>query len=759
MVLSNDLSPLKSKPMAAIGPDLFTIFRNWTRLTTDSFGNCRGRDQEGLHCANTLLISHMQLLVNGKPLQRLFAAQTSATQWNAVAAIPGSNEQGNLPKGHLPRCSTEVCLGRTVERGLTERIVLRNHDCERESHVKLQLELAAPIADAMLDSELKKERSWHDSLKPRKMKRSQTHFELIFTKRFGRAKRVPRNLVLKSRLHEGSPIERGFTLTAIVTKGRTYVRRMTVTSRHKTSLSIEVTIPPLHEFELTNYYDILVDGYRLPAPRASHKTLESAIASAQSLKIPQFHSSNPHLDLMVAQALIDLESLRLSLPWKRFGLADGITAGIPRYIGVFGRDTLISGWQSAMFEPERLQRDITRLSGLQGRRFRPECEEEPGRFFHEQRLNPESLIGHMNRALYYGDVTSTPFYAIALSSYLRWTGDRRFLQRHEHSLRRSCEWILSKLDRGNGFIYYDPPQTGRRDTVRNQAWKDSGDAIVDERGRICVPPLALCEIQGYAHRALREAATVLKNIRGFHEGDRYLAAAEKLKTDFNTYFWMPKEKMFGLALQGKHGDPIRAIASNAGHCLSTEIIDKKYIAPVVECMMSRHMFSGWGIRTLSSANPAYDPFSYHRGSVWPVENAEIANGMALCGFHKEANQVAQSQLNLAMFFPDFRLPEVVTGHAASEASTPGLYPYANLLQAWSASAVCQMVQTLLGIYARADEHRLMIDPRLPEWLERVTLQNINFADGTVDLEFERKSETKTEVRVLKKKGRFKVDVR
>jgi glycogen debranching enzyme len=319
---------------------------------------------------------------------------------------------------------------------------------------------------------------------------------------------------------------------------------------------------------------------------------------------------------------------------------------------------------------------------------------------------------------------------------------------------------LRRLEEGNDFIYYAPAHPSIEDENRNQAWKDSGDAIVDEAGRIRIPPLALAEIQGYAYLALNEAVELLKLVDSNLKSETLQFRARRLKQRFNQCFWLEEEKFYALALD-QNEVPLRSKASNIGHCLGTGILESTRVHAVVEALMQDDLFSGWGIRTLSSQNPGYDAFSYHRGSVWPVENAIIADGMSKLGFHDEAHRIISGQLNLAAMFQHLRLPEVFGGQPRDrEHPAPGIYNFANLLQTWSVSAISQFIQAILGIRPKADEGVLYLNPFFPDWISWVTLKNLRVGNCRLSLHFWKEgigsSHTRTRVKVLEKTGEIRV---
>jgi glycogen debranching enzyme len=418
---------------------------------------------------------------------------------------------------------------------------------------------------------------------------------------------------------------------------------------------------------------------------------------------------------------------------------------------------VVSAWQASLLAPSLLDSALNRVAAYRGVRRDDWRDEELHRLPHERRLGPASETGKTNRSLYYGDVAATPFWIIALANGFRWSGDRGFLERHREAFEDCLNWVVWRLEQGKGFIYYAPALPGSIDSNQNQGWKDSSDAIVDGQGRVCFPPLALPEIQSHAYHALNEAALIYEIFAEADRADSLRGLAAQLKERFNHEFWMPEKRFIALALDGQKRK-IDAIASNAGHCLVSGILEADRYSSVIERLLSPRMFSGWGIRTLDSENPAFDPFSYHRGSVWPVENATIAYGMSRAGFKAEALQVIGAQLGIATLFQHMRLPEVFSGHQRSEeVPIPGLYPYANLLQAWSVTALSLHLQSILGIEPLASLNTLILDPLLPEWLPWVELRDLRIGQSSVHLRFSRNEEGETQIEVLENVGGLRIE--
>jgi glycogen debranching enzyme len=292
--------------------------------------------------------------------------------------------------------------------------------------------------------------------------------------------------------------------------------------------------------------------------------------------------------------------------------------------------------------------------------------------------------------------------------------------------------------------------------VRHQAWKDSSDAIVRHDGSEVDPPIATCEEQGFAYAGTLLLAEVLWWLDERDEARRLLRRAQELKTRFNEAFWMPELDFVALGLDGA-GRPIRSIASNAGHCVATGILDDALVANVSDRLMRDDVFSGWGVRTLSSAHPAYNPYSYHRGSVWPVEQATFVFGFVRYGLHHHAERLARAFFESAALFDFYRLPELFAGHPRDEEHPfPAFYPQANSPQAWSSSAVFQVVQSLLGLYPYAPLNLLVVDPHLPAWLPELTLRGVRVGQARTSIRFFREADGRSDYRVLEVEGRLHV---
>jgi hypothetical protein len=323
----------------------------------------------------------------------------------------------------------------------------------------------------------------------------------------------------------------------------------------------------------------------------------------------------------------------------------------------------------------------------------------------------------------------------------------------QDTVRRILDWAREHGDRDrDGYLEY---LTRSSKGTKNQGWKDSGDAIVYDDGSPVPSPIATCEIQGYWYAAQQLMAMLCVAMHDTDGAVAYRRSAADLKARFNRDWWVTDEQCFALALDPEKRQ-VRAVTSNVGHCLAAGIIDRDHIPPVVDRLFAPDLFSGWGIRTLSSAHAFYDPLSYHRGTVWAVEQGTIVFGLHRFGFDARAIDLAQGLFDLAELYPDFRIPECVGGYSRDERSVPGAYPRANTPQLWNASAFPLVMQTLLGLLPIAPAATLIVDPVLPAWLPDVVVRGLRVGDAEVTLRFVRRANGHADWDVLHKRGTLHV---
>lgn len=429
-------------------------------------------------------------------------------------------------------------------------------------------------------------------------------------------------------------------------------------------------------------------------------------------------------------------------------------AGIPLYPAFFGRDAITAGWQAGYVDcGATLDASLTKLGRLQSSRDDDWHDEEPGRIPYQVRSGPLAILNLNPYAAYYADFASPLMFVIALANLYAWTGDNACVEKHWDAARRILDWARTRGDRdGDGYLEY---LTRSSDGTKNQGWKDSGDAIVYDDGRPVPAPIATCELQGYWYAAQLLFAA-LSYLRGAKDDARDgFAAASDLKARFNRDWWVERESFFALAMDpGK--ELVAAPSSNVGHCIAAGIVDAAHLPRAVGRMFAPDLFSGWGVRTLSSNHAFYNPVSYHRGSVWAVEQSTILFGLRRFGFDARAQDLAGALFDLARLYPGYRIPETIGGYARADYPTPGAYPLANSPQLWNAAAFPLTVQSLLGLLPVAPYELLIVDPVLPPWLPEIVMRDLRVGGARVSLRFWRNADGASEFEVLRKHGTLRV---
>jgi glycogen debranching enzyme len=404
--------------------------------------------------------------------------------------------------------------------------------------------------------------------------------------------------------------------------------------------------------------------------------------------------------------------------------------------------------QTAALSPATLRGTLEVIGRWNAKTTEDRYDAEPGKVLHQREYGPLARLGKTPFLHYYGDHSGPGLFLLAAAVHLAHTGDLAFFRSLRDKLLGTLAWMESNAD-GEGFYPY---QTRAPHGLKNQSWKDSGDAILYPDGRMVPNPIAMSDIQGLYYAGKQAVALAFAAAGEQDRADRLLAEARALKQRFNARFWMPEERYFAIALDPDKRQ-VKTVASDPGACLAYGIVDADKAAAVAERLMAPDMFSGWGIRTLSSRHPAYNPFAYHLGSIWPSPNSITAYGLKRYGFDAALHAVAGGQFAASQIFDLDRLPEVFGGHARDARHPhPGLYPGACSPQAWSAGAVILLVNTMLGLLPLAPRNTLVVDPCLPEWLPEVTMHNIQVGPARIALRFRRDGAGHTDVGVLEDGG-------
>jgi glycogen debranching enzyme len=470
----------------------------------------------------------------------------------------------------------------------------------------------------------------------------------------------------------------------------------------------------------TNFHVTPVTGKTVHNPKfateegdAMRRNLKDWIDTAPTV------TCHPQIGRLYIRSLMDIAALRFrpdtlaehSLP----------AAGLPWFMALFGRDSLITSYQMLPFKPELAGATLRALADAQGKKEVELTEEEPGRILHELRFGELTHFHERPQAPYYGASDTTPLFLVLLDEYERWTGDVNLVRALEPNARAALNWMDHFGDRdGDGYIEYE-----RKTTLglENQCWKDSWNSILFHDGTLAPTPRGTCELQGYAYDARLRCARLAREIWK----DEALAVkletqAADLKRRFNQDFWIPDRRFFALALDG-HKRKVDSLCSNIGHLLWSGIVDDDKARALRDHLMSPRMFSGWGIRTMAVGEGGYNPIEYHNGTVWPHDCSFIAAGLARYGFRQDAAKIIAGIFEASWFF-DARLPEVFSGYDRGNTRYPVQYPTACIPQAWAAASPMLGIRTLLGLEPKGDVLTSVDDAVLPPWMGTLTLDGI-----------------------------------
>jgi glycogen debranching enzyme len=494
-------------------------------------------------------------------------------------------------------------------------------------------------------------------------------------------------------------------------------------------------ISPRAEWTVTVEVTVRVNGEDVPGSYQPGQPVERAAPAAALASwresMPRLATPDPQLTALLAGSGEDLGALRIFDP-ERPG-RPVIAAGAPWFMTLFGRDSLLTSWMLLPLDPSLALGTLQTLAQHQGRKQNPLTEEEPGRILHEIRsgLDAERALG--GRSIYYGTVDATPLFVMLLGELHRWGAPASEIDPLLPHADRALEWIETHGDRDrDGFVEY---QRATDQGLVNQGWKDSFDAISFAAGQLAEPPIALAEVQGYVYGAYLARAQIAA-ARGDRERARYCAArAAALKHQFNQAFWLADRGYYALALDGGKR-PVDALASNMGHCLWTGIVAEEKAATVAAWLLSPEMFTGFGIRTLASSMAAYNPMSYHNGSVWPHDNAIAAAGLRRYGQTAAAQQVAVAMFDAATLLGG-RLPELFCGFDRAEFGEPVPYPTACSPQAWAVASPLLLLRALLGFDPLVPAGRVWCAPAVPDRYLPMRVEHLQLAGARMSCEISR----------------------
>jgi glycogen debranching enzyme len=487
-------------------------------------------------------------------------------------------------------------------------------------------------------------------------------------------------------------------------------------------ITIEAVVAPRGEWRTSFEIELVMDGqsveprYRLGVPVESSPSTTRLRSWEQTT--PTVETADEGVNRTLGRSIPDLGVLRIFDPDEP-DLAV-LAAGAPWFMTLFGRDSLITSWMTLGVDPTIAVGTLTTLARYQGEREDARTEEEPGRILHEVRSGMTGVAAQGEDSIYYGSIDATPLFVMLLGELHNWGADDGIIDRLLPHADRALDWIERYGDRdGDGFVEY------QRSTDRglvNQGWKDSFDGVNDARGRIPEPPIALCEVQGYVYAAYLARARIARARGETATAEAFEERAARLRRAFNERFWLADQGYLALGLDG-HKRPIDSLTSNIGHCLWTGIVEEGCAARIAAHLVSPEMFTGWGVRTLASSMGAYNPVSYHNGSVWPHDSAIAAAGLMRYGFVTEAQQIANALFDLATVF-NGRLPELLCGFDRDEFAAPVGYPTSCSPQAWASATPFSLLRTLLRLDPSVGDGTVWLAPKLPKRLGEVRIGHV-----------------------------------
>jgi glycogen debranching enzyme len=490
--------------------------------------------------------------------------------------------------------------------------------------------------------------------------------------------------------------------------------------------------------------------------RRSRRTARRAVPTSavsfedkvhQPLALMRICTDDSLLNRMLDQSLRDLRMLRSNV-----GAANYFAAGVPWYVALFGRDSIITALQMLAFDAGIAEQTIRLLAHYQGKEVNPWRDEEPGKILHELRVGEMAHLNEIPHTPYYGTIDATPLWLVLIGRHAAWTGDLRVFNELRPNIEAALRWIEEDGDLdGDGYVEYQCKSEGG---LVHQGWKDSADGIVDADGSLGEPSIALVEVQGYVYRAKLEIASLFRRAGDQKRAAKLETEAQRLRERFNRDFWVD-EGYYALALQ-KEKPRVQVLSSNAGQALWSGIADVDHANETADRLLSPEMFSGWGVRTLSSKAIKYDPLGYHLGTVWPHDNSLVTAGLKNYGFDSAALRILSGMIAAAQHFDACRLPELFGGVPRENNIPPSRYPIACQPQAWAAGAIPYMLTSVLGLEPEAFEAQLrIVRPMLPENVDRLEIHDLRVGTASIDLLFERGDNGVT-VRVREKRGTLEI---
>jgi glycogen debranching enzyme len=654
-------------------------------------GDIHAEHPHGLFVRDARILSDWTLTVNGQTLEALTAETKEPYRALFVGRVSRSDGYADSP--------LIVRRLREVGAGIQERVTVHNHSLYPVECL-IELKVEADFADLFEVKEARVQRRWDQT----------RHADMDAL-----TIRAHWQDVLKGTVVHAPGAE--LTPDAV-----TY--RVSVPA-HGTWNTVLTVVPRADDADLAAFAHPDGDGLS-PSDRRRREWVA---------KIPALQIGNRSIERTLRRSYDDLGALRIEDPDHTERVV--VAAGAPWFMTLFGRDSLWASVMAMPVDPSLALGTLQTLADRQGTVVDPVSEEEPGKILHEVRLDVTSGLSLGGKTNYYGSIDATPLFLMVLGAVSRWGFAADTIAALLPHADRALEWIINYGDRdGDGFVEY---QRLNNQGLINQGWKDSWDGINFADGTLAEPPIALCEVQAYVYVAYLSRAWLAYDAGDTAFGNELADRAARLKKQFNEQFWIPERGYYAIALDGKKRQ-VDACASNMGHCLLQGLVDEDKAAQVAQRLMSPEMFSGWGVRTLASDMGAYNPASYHNGSMWPHDNAIVAAGLLRYGFVAEAQRIATAILDAAEY-SDGRLPELFCGFSREELAVPVPYPTACSPQAWAAAAPIQLVTSLMRYDPVVSAGGVWMDPVLPKSYGDLHIENAPLGGGRITIDIRNSNPT------------------
>ncbi len=670
-----------------------TLVDETTFSISNSSGDIVPEGALGLFFQDTRVISRCELLINGARTQKLAVDQSEPFHATFISRSKPNTNQADS--------NLLIFRDRFIGRGMREDIRIQNFGqeaayCSVELFIEADFANLFAVKEGRVDSQGSKNQG--------DVSVSVEGSKLAFSYQRGTTKRG-----IKVSSSQPPKLAEGIVSFEVVIA-------------HGASWSVCIEVVPQ------------VDGtpvaLRYPCGQIISKATPTERLAKWRKMVPLVDSDDEGFDSVVARSLEDLGSLRIFDP--DFPDRSVIAAGAPWFMTVFGRDSLWTSYMALIADPELARGVLMTLARFQGSEVDPRKDEEPGKILHEMRFGDSASLSLGGGSVYYGSVDATPLFVMMLGELRKWGLATELVDELLPHADRALEWIENYGDRdGDGFVEY------LRSTDRglaNQGWKDSFDGIRYASGEIASAPIALCEVQAYTYGAYLARAHFANEAQDLVSAEKYISAAERLKKEFNEKFWLEEQGWYAIGLDANK-KPIDSLTSNIGHCLWSGIIDQEKAEIVASKLLSKEMYTGWGIRTLASSMGGYNPVSYHCGSVWPHDNAIIAAGLNRYGFVEQSHKIIAGLLEAAQA-DGGRLPELFSGLDRDDCSVLVGYPTSCSPQAWASAAPLLALRILLRFEPWIPQGKLWISPALPEGMTRLKVDRIPLAGCQVNIEID-----------------------